>query len=64
MAESHHDHIHDAHPKTAIPGTVTDPVCGMSVDPAVTAHTATYRGQDHYFCSAGCLAKFNAEPER
>ncbi|MFC0589408.1 heavy metal translocating P-type ATPase [Novosphingobium aquiterrae] len=47
-----------------MPGTVTDPVCGMSVDPSATPHVATHAGAHHYFCSAGCLAKFNADPER
>jgi Cu+-exporting ATPase len=47
-----------------MPGTVTDPVCGMTVDPATTPHIATHAGAHHYFCSAGCLAKFNADPAR
>ena len=64
MTESHQDHTHCAHSGAPMQGTVTDPVCGMTVDPATTAHTATYRDQQHYFCSAGCLTKFNAEPER
>src|SRR3546814_18021387 len=44
-------------------GSTTDPVCGMTVDPATTPHTATHSGKHHYFCSAGCLAKFEAEPD-
>lgn len=44
--------------------TVTDPVCGMTVDPATTPHSATYAGRTYYFCSAGCLARFEAEPSR
>ncbi|UZW56764.1 heavy metal translocating P-type ATPase [Sphingobium sp. JS3065] len=42
----------------------TDPVCGMSVDPTTTPHIATHAGAHHYFCSAGCHAKFNADPTR
>ncbi|PAL19910.1 copper-translocating P-type ATPase [Sphingopyxis sp. GW247-27LB] len=42
----------------------TDPVCGMTVDPATTPHVATHDGAHHYFCSAGCLAKFEADPGR
>ncbi len=42
----------------------TDPVCGMSVDPATTPHVATHGGEHHHFCSAGCLAKFEADPDR
>ena len=41
-----------------------DPVCGMTVDPAKTAHHAAHDGTDYYFCSAGCLAKFTAEPAK
>lgn len=34
----------------------------MSVDPARTKHRITHQDQAFYFCSAGCLAKFRAEP--
>jgi Cu+-exporting ATPase len=64
MVESHHDHIHGVRAETSMPGMVTDPVCGMSVDPATTQHVATHAGAHHYFCSAGCLAKFEADPAR
>ena len=43
---------------------VKDPVCGMSVDPHTTEHKAEHHGQPYYFCSAGCRAKFLADPER
>ena len=39
-----------------------DPVCGMTVSPD-SPHQTTYRGHSYRFCSAGCLAKFNADPE-
>ncbi len=41
-----------------------DPVCGMAVDPRRTAHHVGPGGVEHYFCSAGCLAKYAADPER
>ncbi|MDI1326529.1 MAG: heavy metal translocating P-type ATPase [Brevundimonas sp.] len=41
-----------------------DPVCGMTVDPATTAHRAAHEGQDYFFCSSGCRTKFVAEPDR
>jgi Cu+-exporting ATPase len=41
---------------------VLDPVCGMTVDPAKTAHHATHAGMDYHFCSAGCRTKFVAAP--
>ena len=43
---------------------VKDPVCGMEVDPAVTEHVTAHAEKFHYFCSAGCLSKFNADPGR
>ncbi len=43
---------------------VTDPVCGMTVDPGRTAHHAEHAGQAFHFCSAGCRTKFVADPQR
>ncbi len=43
---------------------MTDPVCGMKVDPAKAAGTARHRGRAFHFCSKGCLAKFEADPDR
>ena len=43
--------------------TVTDPVCGMKVDPAKTGHHAEHDGQSYHFCSAGCRSKFIADPD-
>ncbi len=42
----------------------TDPVCGMKVDSANTPHRYTRDSDTHYFCSAGCRAKFIADPEK
>ena len=44
--------------------TAIDPVCGMKVDPAHTAHHAHFEGSDYHFCSAGCQSKFSADPHR
>lgn len=44
--------------------TVTDPVCGMQVDPATTTHYASHAGVDYYFCSARCRERFLAEPDK
>jgi Cu+-exporting ATPase len=40
--------------------SVTDPVCGMTIDPATAAE---HRGAV-YFCSAGCAAAYDADPGR
>ncbi len=38
-----------------------DPVCGMTVA-ADSPHRASHAGRDYRFCSAGCRAKFAANP--
>ncbi|WP_442504676.1 heavy metal translocating P-type ATPase [Marinivivus vitaminiproducens] len=43
---------------------VNDPVCGMSVDAAGAKHVTEHDGQPYVFCSAGCRAKFEADPGR
>jgi Cu+-exporting ATPase len=50
-------------PTTVVPTKklATDPVCGMTVDPA-TAESVEYKGAKVHFCSNGCVAKFQAEP--
>lgn len=45
-------------------GMTTDPVCGMTVDPAATTHHAHHDGSDYHFCSDGCRRKFIADPQR
>ena len=43
--------------------TVTDPVCGMTVDPQRAAGSFEHNGQVYFFCSTGCREKFRASPE-
>ena len=79
MNHDHHDHTHGEHshdspahhahqhmPTTAdaTGAAVKDPVCGMTVDPAKTAHHAEFAGATYHFCSTGCCEKFVAEPAR
>ena len=71
-SREHHHHEHSGacghghdHAAAADHGTVVrDPVCGMNVD----TRTAKFRYQvgdgTYYFCSAGCLDKFRADPDR
>ncbi|MGO1592097.1 heavy metal translocating P-type ATPase [Ancrocorticia sp.] len=42
--------------------TVTDPVCGMTINPEDAAATEEYEGRTYYFCSDGCHGKFLANP--
>lgn len=36
----------------------------MMVDPHATAHRHQFEERTYYFCSAGCLAKFKADPQK
>jgi P-type Cu+ transporter len=45
-------------------GPVTDPVCGMSVDPAAAPEHRGIGPFAVYFCSGGCAAAFDADPGR
>ncbi|HET7604824.1 MAG TPA: heavy metal translocating P-type ATPase [Sphingomicrobium sp.] len=42
---------------------VTDPVCGMKVDTRTARHRHELNGTPYYFCRAGCLEKFKADPD-
>ena len=65
---SHGPHGGHAHgPAGDASGTaerVRDPVCGMAVDPHTTPHRYQHAGRPYYFCSAGCQAKFQADPAK
>ena len=43
---------------------VTDPVCGMPIDPAKAAGEINYKGETYYFCSQSCLESFNGAPDK
>ena len=42
---------------------MTDPVCGMQVEPADAAAAWEHDGTTHYFCSVGCFERFRADPD-
>ena len=44
--------------------TVTDPVCGMQIDPATAVASEEHEGQTYHFCSDSCHERFVAAPER
>ena len=56
----HRTHHHDHHAAE----THTDPVCGMSVDPATAAVQRDTADGTVYFCSAGCAAAYATDPGR
>jgi P-type Cu+ transporter len=59
----HSHHRHDAQLPPPAKG-LRDPVCGMTVDPQRTPHRGEHDGNTHYFCGAGCKAKFAADPTK
>jgi Cu+-exporting ATPase len=54
--DHHHDHSTLSEPKR-------DPVCGMVPKPD-TPHRLVHDGEEVLFCSAGCKAKFTADPAK
>lgn len=71
MAEKHqhqccstHSHHSGAPANPKNTSAATDPVCGMSVNPATAAHKAEADGATYYFCSASCREKFVADPRK
>ncbi len=71
-----HDHTHApvccgcggkaSEPAAAAPvaaATVTDPVCGMKVNPQTSKHRLDHAGTTYHFCCAGCRTKFEADPD-
>jgi Cu+-exporting ATPase len=59
---SHHDH--GSGDVDVLEPLVRDPVCGMTIDPSAGKPTAEHAGRVFHFCSSGCKAKFEAEPEK
>ncbi|HKF25794.1 MAG TPA: heavy metal translocating P-type ATPase, partial [Candidatus Acidoferrum sp.] len=53
-----------APPRPADGEGATDPVCGMTVDPARAAAGRAHGGETYYFCSNGCAERFGKEPQR
>ena len=41
-----------------------DPVCGMEVDKEQAVGKSEYQGETYYFCSTGCKAAFDKDPEK
>ncbi len=53
---------HGAAAQASTSDKANDPVCGMTVDPQTSPHHTEHVGTTYHFCSAGCLAKFVADP--
>jgi Cu+-exporting ATPase len=61
LARGAMEHNHTLHTEDV---TAIDPVCGMKVDLAAPKFRTEHQGKDYFFCCAGCLAKFQANPEK
>jgi Cu+-exporting ATPase len=60
------DHLKSMHAENvgAYPSSQKDPVCGMNVDSATARYQTLHNGKQYFFCCAGCLIKFQADPEK
>ncbi len=58
-----HDEEEEEHAMNDTAPKVTDPICGMSIDPAKAARVIERDGQKFYFCSEGCAAAFEKTPD-
>ena len=47
-----------------VQGNITDPVCGMAVDPAKAGSASEYQGIRYFFCCPGCKGTFDSAPSR
>ena len=59
----HRDSVDLPNPASS-PAKPKDPVCGMHVNPLTAKHKTLHNDNEYFFCSAGCLAKFQADPEK
>lgn len=65
---SHHTHRHSegccsANQKQLDKDLVTDPVCGMKIDPlSAKGGKSTFEGYDYFFCNPKCKTKFDDSP--
>jgi len=54
---------HTRTPAQSASAMVTDPVCGMRVDPKRAAARADFEGATYYFCSDACRERFEMSPD-
>ena len=50
-------------PAPTLSELATDPVCGMTVEIAISRWHADYDGRRLHFCSPGCMQTFTSNPE-
>ena len=57
-----HDHHKECCGSHAKPGTVKDPVCGMTVKVTEETRHEDFGSERYHFCSEGCQATFQSDP--
>src|SRR6266550_4590954 len=57
-------HDHEGRAAGQAQDRAVDPVCQMTVDPHSAKHRHAHRGRTYYFRSAGCRARFAADPDK
>lgn len=60
----YHGHHHRGGGRPIGSHDVTDPVCGMLIDPHMTEHYLDWNGTRVHFCSSECQSKFAADPDQ
>ena len=60
----HQHHQTNEDMSLADPGMVLDPVCGMSLDPALSEFTVERDGHRYDFCSKRCMLAFESNPQK
>lgn len=62
-SHKHHDHSQCDHSKTES-HLVTDPVCGMKIEPQTAkGGKSVFAGHEYHFCNPKCKTKFDANPQ-
>ena len=46
------------------PTKITDPVCGMDVEPGRTKLVSVHKGHSYWFCAEACRMAFEANPKK
>ncbi len=60
-SESNGAHTHAASSSSGASSEVIDPICGMTVDPATARYSSRRDDVQYYFCSQGCVERFDRE---
>jgi P-type Cu+ transporter len=58
------DHEHEGRALPPAFHAVLDPVCGMHVEPEKARGSAEFGGKRYFFCSPGCVKRFESDPEK